>query len=901
MSRLLLIFILHVLINAPVAGQAISGYVRDSLGEGIPFASVVATACRNEQVLAFTTTDHLGQYQLRVATDCDSILLTARGLGYRPAIHTLTSRPLPLRQDFLLLSTALAIREIVVRDKPPPVVGRRDTTEYDVAAFSDSTEFSVEDLLKKIPGVRVNENGTITYNGKTVERVLLEGDDLFSSNYPLATRNLRADMVGKVQMIDRYQENQLLKSVQESDRLVMNLTFRPDRKRSLSGSITGGLGYGDEWKGRGHTNLFSLSRKDKFYLIANANNTGENALSDVEWMSRGGFLQPGHQVLQDNPLHFQPVVHPITLEEVGLPPAYTQTNRSGLVYVGEVLPVSPNFKVKISGWIGKERLQQDVEGTTRYLLDSSTLEIMETQNTYRQSGLRHVQAATEYFSNNKKHGLRSYMTFNHRASLSHLNVVRNQVGEVPFQIVHRADEGLSDAFGGLEYTLKKSETLAFQLISKNAWYCSTSLLAPRYAWYPPFFGLDTAFTQLQQTVDQRQGESLLLLRLMARRKSVQWLLETGSDWQWGELSSNLQLQNGAAEAWSPTADYRNQLKLYAPQYFMQGSATRSFGPLLLRPRLQLRYQPVQLTAPGLSVRSLSPWAVEPRLDVRYTPGERSVIAGFYNFRQEMPAMSSLYPAYIFTDYQSLERGQADLTWLSGHQAGLTYRYNNRLRQFSWNLNGSWRRQVNEFGLQYHINPFLIVQEAFRPVSSAAYALNGGGDHYFKAISMRFALGGGFSARREGARINSEALRQLDTRNYLVHGSCGTAFDGWVNAVVDSRVNHAVIRAPAGYSLQTTYWFSTLQISIKPASRFHLKMSVHHTANHSARTPYRHFYAADGLALLRLPKWHSELEVTAFNLLGSRYFERASADAFLQSRTAVTAVRRFILLSWSVNL
>lgn len=266
----------------------------------------------------------------------------------------------------------------------------------------------------------------------------------------------------------------------------------------------------------------------------------------------------------------------------------------------------------------------------------------------------------------------------------------------------------------------------------------------------------------------------------------------------------------------------------------------------------------------------------------------------------MPELIDLYPGYIFTDYQTLERGQADLGWVNNHQARLAYRYNDRLRQFSWNVGGSLRQGNNDFGAQYQINPFLIVRDAFRPVRSASYALNGGVDRYLKEISMRFALGAGVNARREQTRLNGEEPRTLYTRNYLVNASCGTAFDGWVNAILDSRLSYAVISTPAGPGLQTAYWFSTLQILVKPSARLHLKVFVHHTANRTGPAPYQHFYAADGLFLLRFPKWRSELEMTAFNLLGSRRFEQASADGFLQSRIAVTAVRRFFLLSWSVN-
>ncbi|HND88500.1 MAG TPA: carboxypeptidase-like regulatory domain-containing protein, partial [Saprospiraceae bacterium] len=432
------------LLATTLSAQKITGYVRDSIGEAIPFASVVATSCHHEQVLAYTSTDERGRYQISIkATDCDTIALTARGLGYRTGTVRLPGQQLPAAQDFVLASTAL--QEVVIRAKTPPVVARRDTTEYDVKSFSDSTEFSVEDLLKKLPGVKVSEQGIVTYNGKTVERVLIEGDDVFSQNYPLATRNIRADMISKVQVIDRYQENPLMKGIQESDRMVMNLKIKPDRKRTLSGSVAGGLGYGDELKARAHTNLFSLSRKDKIYCIGNANNTGENPLSEVDFLSRGDVFDPNRQALQNSPLQVSSLLQTPAMQRVGLPQAYTQANRSGVFYLGDVLPVSPHVKLKTSAWLGGERLRQQSASHTRYLLDCTTLDIAEAITASQQRSTRNLQSEAEYYSPDKKRSLRSFLKFSDRPAANSLDLLRSQPGSNSLRIGSPGEGRASDA------------------------------------------------------------------------------------------------------------------------------------------------------------------------------------------------------------------------------------------------------------------------------------------------------------------------------------------------------------------------------------------------------------------------------------------------------------------------
>ncbi len=878
-------------------GQKIAGQVHDSLDAPIIFASVVATSCQDEQVLAYTNTDEKGRYQLVIKSDCDSINVTARALGYRSVAVRLAMRDLPAERDFVLAS--IELQAVIVRGKTPPVITRKDTTEYNVASFSDSTEISVEDLLKKLPGVRVAENGLISYNGKPIERVMIDGDDLFSENYTLATRNIRADLISKVQVIDRFQENPLMKGIQESDRMVMNLKIKPDRKRVLSGSAELGGGYGNDWKGRAHTNLFSLSRKEKIYLIGNANNSGDNALSDIEWTAGGGFQafrKP--QTLQANPLQVREVLQSPPLDNAGLPSIYTQANRSELVYLGFVLPSSAAFKTKISTWAGSVRLNQQSGNSTRYFFGSDTLDIAETRSVSKRNSTYNVQLESEYFPSNKKHALRGFFKIGSKPIQHHFDLLRNQSGGDEFQVVSQSNQHNLDVFGSFEYTLKQRESSAFQIINKTAWHQSRSALMPEYAWYAPFFGLDSAFTQLRQTTAQRQGKSVFMGRWLARSNSVQWQAEAGVDWNWGTLVSDLRLENNLGAQWKPGAEYQENARLQAPKYFTNLSVTRTFGSLLTRTRLGASYWPIHFEAAAVLPNKPRFWALEPRIDLRYALGEYATFSTFYGFQQDLPELIDLRSALIFSDYQLVTRGLPNLAFQSGHQAGLQYRYNNQLRQFSWNVSGSMSRNKNQFGTQFQINPFLTVQEKFRPVGRISYGVNGGADRYVRKMHSRFEIGFGWSFLQETAKLNSETATQLDQNILSTNFGYGTAFNTWVNVVLSSQISQISGRnKSAGFSTRSTNWFSTAQINVRPNKLFDLKIFIHQVASQTGSSSYNIASASDCVANLRLKKWRSTMAFSAVNLFSTSQYEQVFADAFSQSITRVIAVQPFFLLSW----
>ncbi|MEL7119789.1 MAG: hypothetical protein AAFO07_10120, partial [Bacteroidota bacterium] len=148
---------------------------------------------------------------------------------------------------------------------------KNDTTRYDPKAFTDGHERSVEELIKKMPGVKVDDNGTIFFKGKRVEKVLLDEDDLFGSYYSIGTKNMPPSVIQKVEFIDKYLEEELYKGVADSDVLVMNLKVDPKAKVSIFGNIEAGGGTENRYLAK--ANVFHLYKKHKGLLFANTRNT----------------------------------------------------------------------------------------------------------------------------------------------------------------------------------------------------------------------------------------------------------------------------------------------------------------------------------------------------------------------------------------------------------------------------------------------------------------------------------------------------------------------------------------------------------------------------------------------------------------------------------------------------
>lgn len=252
-----------------VFGQKIVGVVTNPEKKPLEFANVAIY--QKDKLLQFTQTDEKGFF-LFDELPCDSLLLKISLLDYKS--EELQIENPCKKQDTLsiiLLEEKSLIEEVIVRGKNDVFI-IKDTTEFNVSSFSDGTEKSMEDLLRKLPGIEINEKGKISFNNKPIEKITIDGDDLTGKNYELVSRSMPVKIADKVQVIERFNENKLLKNITQSQGVVLNFQVKKEYKNSVFGKITAGIGNNN----RNHSlaNLTWLSPKLKMLTKASYNNIG---------------------------------------------------------------------------------------------------------------------------------------------------------------------------------------------------------------------------------------------------------------------------------------------------------------------------------------------------------------------------------------------------------------------------------------------------------------------------------------------------------------------------------------------------------------------------------------------------------------------------------------------------
>jgi len=205
-------------------------------------------------------------------------------MGYKEQAFTLK---LPRKSgnfkvdDILMREEATMMKETVINGQMPEMTVVDDTVQYNADAFKLPDGAMVEELLKKLPGIVVDEDGNYTWNGKSISQILVDGKEFYGNNRELILKNLPAEIIDKVKAYDRQSDMSRITGIDDgNEKTVLDLAVKKNKKKGWIGNASGGYGTNDRYQGRGMANLFK--GEQKFSAVASANNTDGNGMNNQQ-------------------------------------------------------------------------------------------------------------------------------------------------------------------------------------------------------------------------------------------------------------------------------------------------------------------------------------------------------------------------------------------------------------------------------------------------------------------------------------------------------------------------------------------------------------------------------------------------------------------------------------------
>jgi len=273
-----------------VAQVKVTGFIKDSIGNPLEMANVIALNKSDNGMEDYSITDTKGRYRISLA-EKGIFQVKVSYLGFKSKAFTVdTNKPEKSWQKNVTLYSQDNTLGTVELTYEMPVTIKGDTIVYNSDSFTNGTEKKLEDIMEKLPGVEINDEGQVEVEGKAVSKVMVEGKDFFDGDTKLALKNIPADAVSKVEVLKNYNEVGQMRGLgNDEDNVAINIRLKEGKKNFWFGEVTAGGGPDDRYIV--HPKMFYYSPKQSINIITDMNNTGDVPFTFRDYMNFTGGMR----------------------------------------------------------------------------------------------------------------------------------------------------------------------------------------------------------------------------------------------------------------------------------------------------------------------------------------------------------------------------------------------------------------------------------------------------------------------------------------------------------------------------------------------------------------------------------------------------------------------------------
>lgn len=304
MKHRFLFFFLIWCSSVAYAQTVISGKISNSEGEVLPSASITVEEVGKSGIIAYTLSNNKGNYQLKINTDAAQLKFIVKAFNHQSQTQEVANKSQTL--NFKLKTQATEIKEVKLKTRM--ITKRGDTITYDLKAFESKSDRTLADVLKKLPGVEVNKDGTILYQGEPLNKFYVNGKDLMEGGYGTVNNALPKDAVQKVEILENHQPVKILQDKVPSDRAAINIKLKKKVTMTGRGEVAAGASP-LLWNVK-LTPMF-FGQKNQWVVNYKANNTGESVENEGRILSFGNRWEGVRKnISQENWIRVETAVTP---------------------------------------------------------------------------------------------------------------------------------------------------------------------------------------------------------------------------------------------------------------------------------------------------------------------------------------------------------------------------------------------------------------------------------------------------------------------------------------------------------------------------------------------------------------------------------------------------------------
>lgn len=417
--KVLLTTIFCSLVLSCFSQSVISGKCETKDGQPAAFGSISILNPETNKIIAFKSIDAKGHYSLTFQSDLPKVLIKFSLINYEPESKIIENKS--QKVDFIVTEKPTQLENVNI--KPKMVYQKGDTIVHDVSQFANSNDRTLSDVIKKIPGVEVDESGKIKYQGKDINQFNVEGRDLMQGQYGIIPNSIPYGDVDKFEIIQNNQPVRMLKNTVPSDAAGINIKLK--KNVSITGSGTAGAGFSPFlWTARLTPML--LTKKQQALVSLKSNNVGEDVGADLNTiMFSSGFEGTTRDVSTGNFLNTAKVSPPSQVDRQRY-----WFNESHAASVNFLLPTPKDWEIKNNTVVIDHTL--NLTGSRETTINSIDAQGKPTTISYsRFSGDKlhqlRVKSTMTFNKNTEKNFFRDNLTFIYNRMTDNTSLFTNQL------------------------------------------------------------------------------------------------------------------------------------------------------------------------------------------------------------------------------------------------------------------------------------------------------------------------------------------------------------------------------------------------------------------------------------------------------------------------------------------
>ncbi|SOD14893.1 Outer membrane receptor proteins, mostly Fe transport [Pedobacter xixiisoli] len=852
-----MLMILSLSSIAVLAQEQIKGKVKDDKAKPLP-SVMVSLKDKEGSTLGFSRTNDKGDFTISTDENSPELILEFSILGF--AKKALKLSDFSKNNEITLVESEISLKTVEVKNRPR-LSSNGDTLNYKTSDFSDKQDRNIGDVLRKMPGIEVAENGKISYNGKNISNMYIDGDNLLEDKYGIGTKSIPHGAVDKVQVIEKDQPIKMLQKNNTSDDVALNLVIKDDAKLKVMGEVKAGLGTPDRFDGNVNAMLFN--KKVKFLNNLKGNNIG---------------IDPGLDLTSFNPLA-NDNTKPTSLLSAGaagvptLPQSRTLFNKAGQANLNNLFKFKNDLQLRANVSYLYDERKQVYNKFSETQLAGQTISYQENQDNFlspqKLKGQFTLNGNTDgYYINNT-------LSVEYNPTRTNSNVFINGVGA--FQTLKQDMFTLSNDLG-YRKKLKSGNILHFSSAISRSTQPETLNIKPGlnedilnngapYAALNQYLDLPTLYTNNFASMAFPKGNFVQTYR-------------AGFLIQQQNLATDLtkMQDNGFSELAAPGTF--NDLDWLRSRIYVENIYEYTTDKITAGVRVPVSYNSINYSDANHGMdKSLDRFFVNPSFNFKYQTSAENYVTAGYNFRNNLGTIDDVYSGTVLRNYRSLFANNAPISESSSHAFSGGFNFRKAIEMLFGNISLSYSttklNTISSFTLTNNTQQRIVL-----PLENQmkSLGLNAGLSKYLFALKSTVNAGFAYN-HNQYQQLQNDILLPFESDNYIYKAGIEAKLTKFMNFTYTGTYTDSKNKA-SGTGVSTNYQQLRQQsgLAVNMLKSVFLNFSAEHIFTKQSSQPDLKYLFADFNIRYKVLKLKTDLEFGVTNLANVKSFEAINVTA-----------------------